>query len=367
MTDTKFAALEGEIDELLCGGAFPGCVALVGRNGKIIYSRAFGYSTALPQKIKATIDTIYDTASLTKPLITTALVLLLSEAGAIRLDTTLGEIFGTCPEDKKPITITDLLTHRSGIIAWYPLFAFGNDLESYVDKIFRLPLTSPPQKETIYSCPGFIVLARAVEIISGKPFAELAEEKVIASLDLKRTSLGRPAVPLDEVAATEDSSYIEKDKTRQDGLSYKFREGIIRGETHDTNSHAVGGSAGNSGLFTTAGEAFILAEQWGPRSKLFKQETLTSVGENYTPFGPQHRTLGWQLASSPDCSACSELAPNAIGHTGFTGCSIWFDREKDIIFALFTNRVHPQASPVDMGAIRRRLCSLALNAIRAES
>ena len=366
MSGIGLAALEREIDTLLCGGAFPGCVVLIARNGEIVYNQAFGDSVALPRKIKARVETIYDTASLTKPLITTALTLHQIEEKEIGFDTTLGELIDGCPEDKRFITVTDLLTHRSGIVAWYPLFAFGDDLESYVESILSLPLAVPPRKETIYSCPGFVVLAYIIESIAGKRFADLANELIISPLNLKRTSLGRPAFPLEEIAATEDGSHIEREMSQPYGVTFVFRDGIIWGETHDTNSHVVGGSAGNAGLFTTAAEAFILTEQWGPRSKLFKQETLAGISENLTPFGPQHRSLGWQLASSPDCSACSGLSRNSIGHTGFTGCSIWFDRELDFIFALFTNRIHPQASKADMVVIRRQLCSLALQALPAE-
>ena len=146
-------------------------------------------------------------------------------------------------------------------------------------------------------------------------------------------------------------------------ISYEFRKGIIWGEPHDTNSFAAGGTAGNSGLFTTAAEALALSEQYSPRSILLSPEILSLVGRNETPFGPQHRTLGWQLASSPDCSAGPDLSPDSIGHTGFTGCSIWFDRKRDLTIILFTNRIHPQVSNVDMGAIRRRICSLSVSAI----
>jgi CubicO group peptidase (beta-lactamase class C family) len=356
----RFAALEHQIDTFLCDGVFPGCVVLIASRGEILYQQAFGYSATLPEKTRAEIDTVYDSASLTKPLITAALILLLIKEGALSLETTLGDLFEDCPEDKSAVTIMDLLTHRGGIIAWYPLFAIGSSLDSYLERIFALPLAAPARTQVIYSCPGFILLAKVIEKVTGERFADHALGRLIKPLKLERTSLGAPGVPLSEVAATEDSSSSEREMTEPFGLDYGFREGIIRGQTHDTNSHAVGGSAGNAGLFTTARDALILTEQWGARSKLLGRDLLAEAGRNYTPFGPQHRGLGWQLASSPGCSACPELSPDSLGHTGFTGCSAWFDRKHDLTIIIMSNRLHPQVGKTDMAAVRRRLCSLAI-------
>ena len=355
--------IEREIERRLSDGSFPGGVLCIARSGSVIHQRPFGLAVALPEKIPAALDTVYDVASLTKPLITTPLVLLEVRDGDLELATTLGELFENCPADKKEIAIADLLSHRAGLIDWYPLFARGAGLEDYRDAILEIPLTCRPRTEVVYSCAGFILLAAAIEKVAGRPFVPLAEERILQPLGLKRTSLGKPAVPLEQVAATEDSSFTEREMIKRFELTYDFREGIIWGEPHDTNSFAAGGSAGNSGLFTTAAETLELAEQFGPRSRLFDPETLALVGGNETPFGPKHFTLGWQLASSPGCSAGPDLGPESIGHTGFTGCSVWFDRRRDVTVILFTNRVHPQASRADMTKVRAAICTLALATI----
>ena len=352
--------IEREIERRLSDGSFPGGVLCIARSGSVIHQRSFGLAIALPEKIPAAFDTVYDVASLTKPLITTPLILLAVREGDLELDTSLGDLFENCPADKKVITIADLLSHRAGFIDWYPLFARGTGIADYRNAILEIPLTCPPRTETVYSCMGFILLAAMIEKVAGRPLIPLAEERIIKPLGLQRTSLGKPAVPLEKVAATEDSSFTEREMIKKFELTYDFREGIIWGEPHDTNSFAAGGSAGNSGLFTTAEEALVLTEQFGPRSRLFDQETLTLVGKNETPFGPKHYTLGWQLASSPGCSAGPDLSPESIGHTGFTGCSVWFDRRRDVTIILFTNRVHPQVSQADMAEVRAGICTLAL-------
>ena len=359
----NFNALEEEIGRLIEEAVFPGCVLLLAENGEIALHKAFGFAATLPDRIPTAVDTVYDTASLTKPLVTANLVMQLIDNGDLSLSTSLGEIFSTCPDDKAPIAVAELLAHSAGIIAWYPLFAEGSTLEEYVERIFRLPLMSPPGARTIYSCPGFIILAAIIERVSGVKYGNLAASRIFEPVGLKSASLGKPAVPLEQVAPTEDSSFTEREMTRPFGVNYKFRDGVILGETHDTNSYAVAGSAGNSGLFATAEDIFTLTEQWGPRSTLLSPESIEACGINYTPFGPQHRGLGWQLASSPDCSACAELNPDSIGHTGFTGCSVWFDRRRDFTIILMSNRLHPQIGPHDMHEARRSVCRLAIEAL----
>jgi CubicO group peptidase (beta-lactamase class C family) len=348
-----------EISCQIAAASFPGAVVGIARNGSISYLEAFGYAVALPEKIPAAGDTVYDTASLTKPLITANLVLQMIQDGLLTPETPLGEIFDGCPDDKRAITIADLLCHCGGLPWWYPLFAGGRSIADYRDIILELPLSKPPRVETIYSCPGYILLAAIVEAVLQTPFSRAAEERILRPLKLRRTSLGKPEVPLREVAATEDSSFFERNAIQEFGLDYKFRDGVIWGEPHDTNSFAAGGSAGNSGLFSTVEEVLILTEQYGGRSQLLGEDVISLVGRNYTPYGPQQRTYGWQLASSPDCSAAPELSPDAVGHTGFTGCSVWFDRERDLTIILLSNRIHPQVGSVDMTGIRRRIGTLA--------
>ena len=132
---------------------------------------------------------------------------------------------------------------------------------------------------------------------------------------------------------------------------------------HDGNTRFVGGVSGHAGLFCGIFEVFKLLEQFGVRSELIKPSTLLELLRNHTPGLNQHRAFGWQLASSPGSSAGSALSPDAFGHTGFTGTSVWFDPDYDRAFILLTNRTHPRDTGVDLNPIRREFHRLAVEAL----
>lgn len=358
-----FKPLEEELKHHMASGALPGCVVCVAASGGIAHMQALGYGTTLPDKIPTRANTVYDVASLTKPLVTAAQALLMVQDGRLDLSATLGDFFSPCTGDKALITVLDLLTHRSGMAAWFPLFARGHSIAEYSKTILELPLKAPPRTRAIYSCLGYIMLAAVAEKVSGEGFITLASREVLEKLDLRRSWLGLPGVDLRQVAATEDSSFYERAAISEFGETFDFRRGIILGETHDTNSWAAGGCAGNAGLFSTAEEVLRLAEQCGPRSVLFDPDVIELIGLNETPFGPEHRTVGWMLASSPGSSAGRDFSPSSIGHTGFTGCSVWYDIERDITVVFLSNRIHPQVTAVDFRAVRRGVNSLAYRAV----
>lgn len=352
--------LKTHLKHLLLDNLVPGGVIVRSVAGVIDLQIAFGNAVIDPAEIPATPETVYDAASLTKPLVTTTLILQQVERAKLALDSKVTDFFDA-PEEKAGITISDLLAHRSGIIDWYPLYARGASISAYRDLILTLPLACPPRTQSIYSCPNFILLAAIIEQIHGESFATVAARDLFAPLALQSTWLGAPPIDRRRIAATEDDSRTERDMIARFGLEFPFRAGIIWGETHDANSHHAGGSAGNAGLFTTAAEAIVLAEEYGPRSRTLSSGTRAFVGPNLTPHGPQFRTLGWQRGDSPGCSAGHALPTDAIGHTGFTGTSLWRLPDGDITIAIFCNRIHPHARPIDMNQVRRELHALIMD------
>lgn len=360
MTETQHS-ISDYIESLIAAKKLPGAVVCLAEKGEIRFLQAYGHAVLQPQKIPAGIDTLYDAASLTKPLVTTTIILLLIQQGKLDLNVPLSDLFPNCPPDKKEITVSDLLCHCSGIMAWYPLFTAGKNIAEYSEFLLNHALKSAVRQEVIYSCPNFVLLASIIERILRKSFMEAAVDMVIKPLSLRETFLGAPPLSQRRIAATEDSSATEREKIAEWGIEFPLREGIIWGQTHDSNSHFAGGSSGNSGLFTTVREVLFLADQYGNRSKLLNEKTRSLIPGNKTPFGPQHRTLGWQLAFSPGSSAGPALSPNAIGHTGFTGTSLWIDPEVDRTYIIFSNRIHPTASDIDMGEIRRTIHSFLAN------
>lgn len=302
--------LQREIDL----GSFPGASWAVGTSRGLEASGAIGQSVAVPLRIAATPDTIYDCASLTKPLVTTTLALQL-----FPLD---HEIHG--------YTLRELLTHTSGLRAWLPLYAFDDPLRAILERGPECPRGT----RVIYSDLNFILIWMAIA-----NFDDLARERL--GVRLKPPLAMRPSI-----AATEWGQRWEMKMCAELGIAYdRFREGLIWGETHDGNSHALGnGCAGNAGLFATAREVFDLTRA------IITDPFFADAIRNQTGGLNDARGLGWQMGTG---SAATEmLSPGNFGHTGFTGTSVWIDRERDKIMVLLTNRVHPCAGPNAMLRIR---------------
>jgi CubicO group peptidase (beta-lactamase class C family) len=352
--------LRSELESHIAAGTFPGGIVARAHQGMIEFILPLGRLASSPARDPVRKDSVYDVASLTKPLVTALTVLVLFQDHHLNPDMCLGELYDNCPVDKSRITISDLLTHYSGIVDWYPLFAEAGSIAGYAEKILTLPLAAEPRTRVIYSCPNYILLADVIRRVTDMPFVEAAEKHVIKSLGLRRSFLCAPPVPLKEIAATEEGSLHEAEMMEKFDVDYPLRTRLVHGQVHDTNSFAAGGSAGNSGLFTTVTEAIALAEQYGPRSILLKTLTRQIATRNYTPDDVQHRSFGWQLATSEECGAGEALSGAAYGHSGFTGTSIWHDPHKDITLVIFTNRIHPRVKDVNMNEIRRELHRLMM-------
>jgi CubicO group peptidase (beta-lactamase class C family) len=313
--------LQREIDL----GSFPAAVYAVGSPRGIEIEGALGHAVAVPLRIPATLDTIFDCASLTKPLITTTLAL-----QQFDLD---HRIHG--------YSVRELLTHTSGLRAWMPLYA-------YRDPIAALLREGPDYERgtrVVYSDLNFILLWSAIP-----NFLEKAREQFPEAFFIPPPEL-RP-----RVAATEWGQRYEAKMANRTDLPK--REGLIWGETHDGNSfHLGGGCAGNAGLFATARTVFRLAQAWA-NAELLPRALVDEATRNLTSGLDDARGLGWQLPTGS--AATSMLSPRAFGHTGFTGTSLWVDPDRDRIMVLLTNRVHPCAAPIAIQAIRGEFHRLAM-------
>jgi serine-type D-Ala-D-Ala carboxypeptidase len=311
-------------------GSFPGAVYAVGSPAGIESENALGNAVSVPLRIPATLDTIYDCASLTKPLITTALVL---------RHLSLGDSIDGFP-------IRDLLTHTSGLKAWLPLYAMG---DSYRRAILDHGLESPRGTRVVYSDLNFVLLWLALP-----DFLRMANEILPPG-----AFFHPPAALKPRIAATEWGQRWERVMCAERGIAFdRFREELIWGETHDGNSYFAGGSAGNAGLFATARAVYRIAQSWLDGT-LVSRDLLDEATRNYTSGLEENRGLGWLLSHSGH-AATGMLSPRAFGHTGFTGTSVFIDPDRDRIMVLLTNRVHPCANLVAMQKIRGRFHELAL-------
>jgi CubicO group peptidase (beta-lactamase class C family) len=355
--------------ERIAAGDFPSAVYLVAEQGREIFADALGNAVVEPRKIPATLDTIYDLASLTKPLVTGLLSARRVEAGELTLDSSVSNYL---PEferaDKQTITIGQLLTHTSGLPAWQPLFILAaGERDRAVSAIANLELEHKPGTRVVYSDLGFIVLGLLLERLTATSLAELAQKEIFKPLNLGHTFFNPEIAMQTGIAACETGNAYEREIAGDNEASnYKnWRRELIWGQVHDGNAHFLGGAAGHAGLFSTVQETLALANQFLERAtQLLKPETCALFRKNMSAGLDEARSFGWQLAETKDSAAGPDLPRDSFGHSGFTGTSCWIDPDRERIFILLTNRTHARALPfVNINSVRRRFHSLAVAAL----
>jgi CubicO group peptidase (beta-lactamase class C family) len=358
--------LRGRIE----AGDFPSAVYVVAEHGQAIFAEALGNAVRQPKTYPASLETIYDLASLTKPLVTGFLCARLIESGPLTLDSSVVHYLPDFDRpDKHVITIRHLLTHSSGLPAWRPLYIIANDEpNAVIAAIANQPLAYGPGERVVYSDLGFIVLGFILQKLSGMRFDELARRESFAALDLQRTFFNPAQASQTEVAACEQGNQYERDMCEHDPALAKYsswRTGSIWGEVHDGNAHFLGGAAGHAGLFSTAGEALRLANQFiGGISELLTPTTCELFHQNMTAGLNEARSFSWQLAATADSTAGPALPADAFGHTGFTGTSCWIDAAKERVYLLLTNRTHDRKLPfANINQVRRDFHTLAADAL----
>jgi CubicO group peptidase (beta-lactamase class C family) len=363
------ASITSLLSSRLAAGDFPSAVYLIAESGKVVFSDAIGHAVREPER-PATLETLYDLASLTKPLITGLLCARLIELGELTLDSAVANYLGEFDRaDKHSITVRQLLVHTSGLPAWRPLYiTSGGEPEAALGAIAAEPLESPPNTNVIYSDLNFIALGFLLERLTGKRLTELAHQEIFEPLKLQRTFFNPAAAMQTEVAACESGNGYERDMCERVAPERPYagwRADLIWGEVHDGNAHFLGGAAGHAGLFSTVGESVRLASQFlSPHSQLLTARTCELFRTNMTVGLNEARSIGWQLAATKDSSAGEALPPDAFGHTGFTGTSCWIDPNHDRIFLLLTNRTHGRAFPfVNINSVRRQFHTLAVAAL----
>ena len=361
------------LTERIAAGDFPSAVYLVSERGRICFADALGNAVVDPYQIQATPDTIYDLASLTKPLVTGLLCARLIDLGEITLDSSVSHYL---PEfertDRQSITVRHLLTHTSGLPAWRPLYILaGGEPDRAIGVIAAGELEYRPGTRVVYSDLGFITLGFLLERITGKRLAEIAREEIIESLELERTFFNPEIAMQTGIAACETGNAYERQMCQETGAQEygSWRQGVIWGEVHDGNAHFLGGAAGHAGLFSTAGDTLRIAEQFvASQSEMLGPKTCVLFKENMTKGLEEARTIAWKLAVTPASEAGPGLPLNSYGHSGFTGTSCWIDPNHERIFILLTNRTHAHSLPfVNINGVRREFHRRAVLALDSNS
>jgi len=329
------AEIAPRVERALTEQQLPGCVVACGRARGLVYLAAFGQRAVEPDRIPMTVDTLFDLASLTKPIATATSIHLLAERGQLALtDPVARHLPGFGQRGKQELTLFDLLTHQSGLLADNALSDYQHGPAEAIRRICALGLKAPRGSRFLYSDVNYIVLGEVVRRVSGVSLAEFTRQEVFGPLGMGATGY-RPGPELRERVAP----------TTQRGGKW------ICGEVHDPRAHLLEGVAGHAGLFATAADLARYARCLLQRGRLgervvLRPETVATLvaGHNIpgtTPGSSVRRTPGWDQQSGYSINRGVGFSPRAFGHGGFTGTVIWFDPELDLFFLFLSNRVHP--------------------------
>ncbi len=358
--------LRALLDEGVARGCFAGAATLVSREGAVLFEEQAGSARLFPESeaFPAEARTLWDLASLTKPLAGTALVLALAEERLLSLEDEVSRFDDLFRKTRfAGVTLRRLLLHTAGLVDWYPLYVKGEGRAAYRRALADLDPGGPPGKRVVYSCPGFLLLTEIVERVSGMAVDRFFRERVSGPLGLSGDLLFSPAgEDRRRAAGGERDDATERGKVASLGLAYSgFRSGVVNGEVNDGNAwRREAGVSLNAGLFGTARAVAALARAWLERDpRLFAEASVDkAVGCGTAGLG-EDRGLGWALARTVR-SAGESLSPASFGHTGFTGGSLFADPRTLRVYALLANRLHPDArSAEEMIAFRRRFHDLA--------
>ena len=319
---------------------FPGAVVAILQKDKVIYHAAFGHRIITPKHAPMLHDTLFDLASLTKPIVIGTLTMQLVTSGKLSLDEPAQTYLPAFKQSG--ITCRHLLTHTSGLPAWKPLYIETDSPENVEDHLGNMPLEAAPGKKVTYSCLGYILMGKLISNVTGESLDSLAHNSIFKPLGMNRTLYTPPPQMHDNCAATEDSNSFERRmvKSSQHGHYYRghnWREGVIVGEAHDENANFLGGVSGNAGLFSNVRDLITFCQMLLQDGGTFlPPDSIKALATPQTPHdASEQRSIGWHI-----------LTDGSMYHTGFTGTSIRIDLEKGIAAILLTNRVHPDAQRI---------------------
>jgi beta-N-acetylhexosaminidase len=324
------------LDRAIAHRAYPGGVLAVGHQGEL-FSHSFGRQTYAADSAKVNERTIYDAASLTKPVVTATLSAMLSEAGQLDIGSPISRYLPdwACGPDggrRARVTVAHLLAHASGLPAHEDYFVKLKSRTEVLTRALAQPLAYEPGSQSIYSDIGYILLGAIIEILTGRPLDQLARERIFAPLGMTNTMFRPPKSLRARIAPTERVS--------------GSRKLLVHGEVHDENASAMGGIAGHAGMFSTGPDLAIFCQMLlnggiYAHQRILRRQTVAQF-TSPSPLAVNTRTLGWNVPTEPSSSG-RYFSKQSIGHTGFTGASLWIDPQKELFVVLLTNanRTHP--------------------------
>lgn len=345
-------SLRSALDQAVAGGVFPGAVLAIRQGGVRVCVIPAGRLSTDPPGSAVTSSTIYDLASLTKPLATVTAMALLVQRGQCRLDdrvdSVLRELQGAAAG---PATLRQLLTHSSGLPGWrgfYERLSQNASLPSSLDAraevgrrvlhmIAKEGLIYGRGERSLYSDLGFMLLGLTIERLSGIPLDRFMHEQIIQPLNAQPLCF----LPTDSEGESRKDSMIRSiAPTERDS----WRGRLLCGEVHDENAAALGGVAGHAGLFGTAEAVLALTGAWlaayHRKSSILNPEVVSDFSKRQLNIPGSSWAIGWDTPSPPSSSG-RYFSPESFGHLGYTGTSVWIDPACELEVVLLSNRVHP--------------------------
>ncbi len=334
--ERQFARAFAIIRQAIAERAFPGAALAIAYRGALVAAQGFGRFTYDEKSPEVQADTVFDLASLTKAIATTAVAMLLYQRGELLLDQpvaqSLPEFVTLAPKHQQPkrevVTVRMLLAHSSGLPAYEKLFEFAATRQDLINAALTTRLSAAPGTRALYSDIGFILLGELLARKTALALDSLAAQEIFAALGMRQTRFQPPQQWKNEIPPTED-----------DG---KFRKRVIQGEVNDENAYVMGGVAGHAGLFAPASDVARFAEcllRGGP--PLFSKSTVKLFTHREPSPPGTTRALGWDTPSQPYSSSGRLFSLQSFGHLGFTGTSLWIDPGRKLSVTLLTNRTWP--------------------------
>lgn len=353
MSATRLSKIDVAVAEGLRREWMPGCVVMVGHQGKIVFHKAYGNKQVQPETIAMTTDTVFDMASITKPIATATSVMKLVELGKIDVDQTVAHYIPEfAANGKDEITVRQLLIHQGGLLPDNALSDYNDGVAKAFERIYALGTRVEPGTTFMYTDVGFIVLAKLVERVSGKNVHQFSQEFLFKPLGMQETGYNPPAALRKRAATTQQ------------------REGRwMRGEVHDPRAYRLDGIAGHAGLFSTSSDLarfaqMLLGQGTYQDNQILAVETVALMTKpNKVSSGL--RGLGWDIRTGYSYNRGDLLTDQAFGHGGFTGTTFWVDPGQELFVIFLSNRVHPDGS----GSVNRlagRIATIATAAISTD-
>lgn len=335
MDGAKLARIDAVVAEEIEKSAIPGCVIAVGRHGKLVLLKAYGHRQTEPNKVRMTTDTVFDLASVTKPVATATAVMLLVERGTLKLDDPIAKYVPEFGQNGKgKITVFQLLTHQGGLIPDNPIGDYLDGPEKAWERIFALEPQVEPGTKFMYTDVGYLMLGDLVLRITGQDVGAFSRKHVFEPLGMHETT------------------YLPKQAMRlRAAVTEKRGDQWMQGEVHDPRAFRLGGIAGHAGLFSTAEDLAVFAQMMLGRGRYAGVRVLgeDTVAIMIRPNDVAGRMwgLGWGVRTN---AVPSHPDWPVLGHLGHTGTSIRFSPELDLFFVFLSNRVHPK-DPGSLAAI----------------